>query len=174
MKQIIWFSIALFILISCKSETTKPQSITILFTNGKLFCQGNHIYSQNKKDTVRIGPWNFYYPDGQLEIFAEYDEDGEILSYNHYSVNGVLILSYSKKDELQMYSKFYESGNIKSETVIQSTNVDEDKTEKKSFTKEYYPNGKIMRESQQIDGLNEGVVKIWDMDEKLGSICKLS
>ncbi|PKL89428.1 MAG: hypothetical protein CVV23_05270 [Ignavibacteriae bacterium HGW-Ignavibacteriae-2] len=167
MKQIILFSIGLLILISCKSEDPKPQIIRISFSNGKIFCQGKHIYSSDKKDTVRTGSWNFYYPNGQKEISSEYNEDGEIIRYKSYSFEGILIESYTKKDELESYSTYYDSGSIKIESIIQTKSIGEDETEEKAFVKEYYPNNKIYQEYQQIDGIRDGITKIWDAEGNL-------
>ncbi len=161
------FVLISIVLFSCNQDNPKPRNVRVLFSNGIVYCEGNHVYSSDKGDTIRIGIWKFYYPDGQLESEREYDKDGKGIRYNGYSEKGVLLDSYALKDNLEIYSEFYDSGILKRETIVQTNSIDEDNTEQIEYVKEFYSNGHPMEEYQRIDGELEGAVKKWDLSGNL-------
>jgi len=149
------------ILSACHSDKPQIQQVKIYYSNGSLFCEGAHFYSDDKKDTIRVGVWKFYFPSKQLESEQEYDEKGELNRLNEYSDRGVLLASSSKKDNLWIQSQFYESGKLKSETVTQ-TDEGEYQTLQTANVKEYYSSGRLFSESHYIDGLLDGTMTRWD------------
>ena len=152
--------------ISCQRESPGPKIVLIHYSNGNLFCEGSHIYSSQKKDSIRVGIWKFYFPNGQLEGEEEYDETGTLIRSNLYSPSGVLIASGSIKEGLMFTSDFYDSGMLKRETVTRIES-DEDKSNGPVHYKDYYPNGHLMEELQTIDGEYDGPMKRWDENGNL-------
>jgi antitoxin component YwqK of YwqJK toxin-antitoxin module len=96
-----------------------------------------------------------------LQSQQEYDEQGELISYNFYSDSGVLALSGSTKEKQSFETEFYDNGKLKTETVSE-TSKEADSEVEVSNIREYYQDGHLWRESRKEDGVLDGVMKVWD------------
>jgi len=159
------------LLVACKTEDNHTaQYVRVLFSNGKVFGEGNQLYSTVKKDTIKIGIWKIYYPNGQLRDETELDNEGEVIRYNSYSDVGVLIATGSRKDNLWFDSEFFDSGTLKREKITH-TNYYEDKKEDTVYIKEYYSSGRLMEESRYLNDELDGIRKMWDMSGNIVLDC---
>jgi antitoxin component YwqK of YwqJK toxin-antitoxin module len=158
-----------FFIVSCNKEEDSKQQyqyIRTLFSNGKVLREGNTLYSKTKKDSINIGVWKHYFPDGKLRKELEYDNDGIGIRHNIYSDVGVLIESGIKKDNLWFYHYYYDSGILKEETVVSTITQQEDESETR-YSKKYYSSGKPWQELRYVDDELDGKQKTWDLSGKL-------
>lgn len=148
---------------------SEPEIFILNYNNGNKFCEGNYsIYK--KGDKVRIykdGVWKYYSFDGKLEVIKEYDYD-ELKNYKKYNSLGKIESSKIIADRTTTYTKYYDNGNIKYESITEyeteiDSETDEDgthyyETEHSYKTiKNYYRNGQL--NSLQKD---DGTIKFWD------------
>ena len=68
-----------------KPETLTKKRVTIKYTNGKIYCDGFHSINFAGVVKNRVGIWKFFYPNGTLETFSQYNEEGEIINQKEYS-----------------------------------------------------------------------------------------
>ncbi len=158
MKQILLIAFPLLLIFpTCSPNKTELRLVRVRYSNGALFCEGSHQVSSKTKDSVRVGLWRFYYPDSTLNSQQEYDEDGELISYNFYSDSGVLTLSGSTKEKQSLETEFFDNGKLKSETVSETSKNGDSEIEVSNI-KEYYQDGNLWRESRKEDGVLDGVM----------------
>ncbi len=144
-------------LLSCNSSTGGHEERYLLeYENGKKFCEGVYLVYDDG-DKTKVGQWKYYFPNGDLKSLVEYDEEN-FLGYKYYNEGGVLTESFSKKERLELFSEFYDNGNLKNEIVI---TIDEDGIETE-IQKEYYSNGQLMTLKEFEDGIQIKKEKVWN------------
>jgi len=151
-----------FFLLACNNSSDNHEEKYFLnYENGEKYCEGIYlVYSDGGK--TKIGQWRYYFPNGDLKSLVEYNED-YFLGYKYYDEGGILIESFSQKEGVELYSDFYENGNLKKEIVVI---INDDGVENKT-EKEYYSNGELMVLKEYEDDIQINKEKIWNKFGKL-------
>jgi antitoxin component YwqK of YwqJK toxin-antitoxin module len=153
LSNVFLFSLSI-VIISCSDSKKENESNELKdsvsfnkfidkFKNGNTHRTGTYKISKNKRDTLstKFGQWFWYYPTGQIEQSANYNNSGRLIGQAlRYYQNGKieLIDNYSDESKLMEQKKYSEAG------MLTSKFVEENKIIYKEY---YYSNGCIKSES---------------------------
>ncbi|HNJ28253.1 MAG TPA: tetratricopeptide repeat protein [Ferruginibacter sp.] len=120
-----------------------------------------------KNDELMVGPWEFYYPGGQVKSKGVYDKAGlRHGTWTFYYENGRLKeISIFKDDKAEGKSESWYDNGLPY-VMVNYTNDERDGLEKR-----YYFNGNLMSEITYKKGLKEGPARYYEADGPLSSTC---
>ena len=166
----ILLSVCLIILSSCSGIGEKPdEEILLYYNNGEKFCEGIHrVYKKgNRERKNRKGIWKFYHLNGTPATIYEYDEFGDLKSSKYYDENGKLTSSEMNLETTEIFSVFYENGNIKYESITEIENYQDENETYYETIKEYFKNGQLKSQKERIDFEFQGKASEWDINGNL-------
>jgi len=165
--------ILILIINGCNTtQELDPEVILLKFKDGATFCEGSHrVYKRGLRVRKnRVGYWKFYYPNGKLEILAEYDNYGELLNSKNYNMDGKLIQSQNFTEDTITTIEYFINGNIKDESIftieVENKNGSNFEIYYEKYS-EFYNNGQIRGQKEYIDDILHGDAKIWSEDGQL-------
>ena len=170
--KVIVISFICLLFSCCFSPNYKKSELekyTLNYKNGNKYCEGTYLVYKKGEKTKKYknGIWKFYTIEGNPEKIEEYDFD-DLINYKEFNEKGKIIVSKIISDKTTTFSRFYENGNIKYESVTEyetdeDYEVDEDGTH--YYNTEYsYKTIKTYHKNGQLKSLrnDEGITKIWD------------
>lgn len=164
----VFGSLILFTVLSgCSGKNDGPRTATvrIKYNNGSIYCVGNHLLRKNGEPRDRVGIWKFYFPNGKISAFLEYDKRGDLIVRKEFFETGIIKFSESVNDDIRTTIEYFENGTIRNESIIVTRTEDgEDySTDYSTETfKEFYPNGKLESSMTFIDGDLNGPKVLYD------------
>ena len=161
-----------FFLSSCFGSDYKksePENFRLNYINGNKYCEGTYlVYTKGEKiRKYKDGIWKFYTLDGNPDKIEEYDFD-DLKSYKEFNEMGKIIVSKIISDKTTTFSRFYENGNIKFESITEFETEEDSETDEDGthyYETEYsYKTIKTYHKNGQLKSLQniEGITKIWD------------
>lgn len=147
--------------------------------NGALRAKGNY------KDNLTIGDWEYYFPEGMIEITGSYTNKGEkegewtwyypdgkivMIENFHRGVYDGVILSFDEKGDTLLHGKFQE-GLEEGRWIYRNDSVIEESFyldgQKHGNWKTYYANGKLKISSRYEHDFPEGkTIYYWENGKK--------
>ena len=130
-KFTVWAGNEFFTLSNEKTAVVDGKEVPMkhwYYSNHHLKSIGN-INELSKKESISLGNWTYYYESGSVKAVAIYDEKGK---------------------QTGVGTSYYETGPIK-----EVADYDEDKI--KSYSKEYYENGKLQYDLKYKDNVLDGI-----------------
>lgn len=115
------------------------------------------------KDNKKVGPWNMYWPNGNLKSEVNYKMGKPEGMYKVYYRNGQVqeVGSWMNEMNIGTFKRYYESGKVQQEFEFKDNGL------RNGVQKYYYPNGQLELEAQFANGEEEGTITVYNEDGSL-------